>query len=48
MQADDDRAHATYKRTPSDKNFNAWMRTNSNLLNAVTALKAHQQRLAQE
>ena len=48
MEREDTKTLATYQRTSSDKNFNLWMRANSNLLNAVTALKAHEQRLARE
>lgn len=47
-EKEDAKALAAFQRSKSDKNFNLWMRANSNLLNAVTALKAHEQRLASE
>lgn len=47
-QRECDKAYAKMQKANSDKNFNAWIRADANLLNAVTALKAHQQRLAAE
>lgn len=47
-EREDAKALKAFQRSKSDKNFNAWMRANTNLLNAVTALKAHEQRLASE
>ena len=47
-EREDTKAFEAFKRTKSDKNFNAWMRTNTTLLNIVTSLKAHEQRLASE
>lgn len=48
VDRENDKALAAYKRAKSDKNFNAWMRVNVILLNCVTALKAHEQRLESE
>lgn len=47
-QRECDSAYAKMQKTNSDKNFNTWIRADNNLLNAVTALKAHEQRLASE
>jgi hypothetical protein len=44
----DDKTYTKYKKAPSDKNFNFWRQANSNLLNAVTALRAHEDRLRRE
>ena len=41
-------AYNKMRRSNSDKNFNAWIRADNNLLNAITALRAHEQRLASE
>lgn len=45
---EDDRACKAFQRSKSDKNFKAWMRANSILMNTVAALKAHEERLASE
>jgi hypothetical protein len=42
---EDDKAYARYRRSSGEKNFNLWLRANTNLLNATTALSAHEQRL---
>lgn len=47
-EREDTKMLKAFQRSKSDKNFTAWMRANSTLLNAVTALKAHEQRLASE
>jgi|SRR5271166_4724405 len=41
-------AYAKMQRSNSDKNFNVWVRADANLLNAITSLRAHEQRLASE
>jgi hypothetical protein len=41
-------AYNKMRRSNSDKNFNEWIRADANLLNAITALRAHEQRLASE
>src|SRR5208282_6066237 len=41
-----DTAYKKMQKANSDKNFNAWIRADANLLNAITALRAHEQRLA--
>jgi hypothetical protein len=45
---EDDKAWKAFRRSGGDKNFNAWMRANSILMNTVAALKAHEERLASE
>lgn len=47
-QREDDKAFKAFQRSKSDKNFNAWMRADSNFMNVLTALKAHEQRLESE
>ena len=47
-EREDNKTYAKYDKAPSDKNFNLWRQTNSNLLNAVTALRAHEDRLRRE
>lgn len=47
-EKEDAKALGAFERAKSDKNFNAWMRANSILLNTVTALKAHEERLEHE
>ncbi len=42
------RAYAKLQKAKSDKNYDAWFRTDMNLLNAITSLRAHEQRLASE
>lgn len=48
MERESEKAYVKYQRTSSDKNLNAWMQANSKLLNAVTAMRAHEERLRQE
>jgi septal ring factor EnvC (AmiA/AmiB activator) len=45
---EEDKLYAKYKKVSSDKNFNIWIRSNSNLLNAITALRAHEERQKRE
>lgn len=43
-----DKLYAKYEKTPSEKNFNLWLQANANLLNIVTALRSHEERLQHE
>lgn len=47
-QRECDSAYAKMQKANSDKNFNAWIRADNNLLNTITALNAHKERLARE
>lgn len=47
-QRECDSAYAKMQKTNSDKNFNVWIRADNNLLNTITALNAHKERLARE
>jgi hypothetical protein len=48
MERENEKAYVKYQRTSSDKNLNTWMQANSKLLNAVTAMRAHEERLHRE
>lgn len=43
-EREDNEATAKHQKTPSEKNFNRWLQANTRLLNAVTALRAHEAR----
>jgi uncharacterized protein (DUF3084 family) len=47
-ERENDKADAKYTWTSSEKNFKLWLQANTNLLNAVTALRAHEERLRRE
>jgi uncharacterized protein (DUF3084 family) len=47
-ERENDKLYAKYEKASSEKNFNSWLQANSKLLNAVTALKAHEERLRNE
>lgn len=43
-ERENDKADAKCTQTPSEKNFKLWLQANTNLLNAMTALRAHEER----
>lgn len=47
-ERENDKLYAKHEKASSDKNFNLWLQANSKLLNAVTALRAHEERLRNE
>lgn len=48
MERENDKAYEKYERASSEKNFNIWLQANAKLLNTVTALRAHEERLRNE
>jgi hypothetical protein len=45
LEAEDDLAYTRLQDSKSDTNFDGWLKTNTNLLNTLTALKAHEMRI---
>lgn len=43
-ERENNKADAKYAQTTSEKNFKLWLVANTNLLNAITALRAHEAR----
>lgn len=44
-QRENDRTYTKLQKSKGDKNYDAWYRTDTTLLNTIIALRAHEQRL---